>query len=88
MAEEQQNSGHSNGGSIIPTPEEVATFLPKTVAEGDSHFPLFYILQLKEISERIHYKWVTLIRYASWTNEIAYYSVYRYLFNSFFFWIL
>ncbi|KFK37213.1 thiocyanate methyltransferase 1, partial [Arabis alpina] len=35
MAEEQQNSsGHNNGGDLIPTPEEVATFLPKTVAEG------------------------------------------------------
>lgn len=48
MAEEQQNSGHSNGGIIIPTPEEVATFLPKTVAEGDSFFSSYYLLQLTE----------------------------------------
>ncbi|CAA0376713.1 unnamed protein product [Arabidopsis thaliana] len=34
MAEEQQNSDQSNGGNVIPTPEEVATFLHKTVEEG------------------------------------------------------
>lgn len=48
MAEEQKSSGHSNGGNSIPTPEEVATFLPKTVEEGDSFFPLYYLLQFTE----------------------------------------
>uniref|UniRef100_A0A1J3J7W2 Thiocyanate methyltransferase 1 n=1 Tax=Noccaea caerulescens TaxID=107243 RepID=A0A1J3J7W2_NOCCA len=33
MAEEQQNSSYNNGENIIP-PEEVASFLPKTVEEG------------------------------------------------------
>lgn len=39
MAEEQNETGHNNGGNLIPTPEEVAAFLPKTVAEGNLFFP-------------------------------------------------
>lgn len=36
MAEEQQSSIYNNGENIIP-PEEVASFLPKTVEEGNSN---------------------------------------------------
>lgn len=42
MAEGQQNSAHINGENIIP-PEDVAKFLPKTVEEGDSFLPQYYL---------------------------------------------
>jgi DNA-binding phage protein len=49
MAEEQQNSDQSNGGNVIPTPEEVATFLHKTVEEGDLFFPQYLFSPLTGI---------------------------------------
>lgn len=48
MAEEQQNSGNSNGENIIP-PEEVAKFLPETVEEGNSFLPQYYLYNYNRV---------------------------------------
>lgn len=54
MAEEQQNSGYSSGGNIIPTPEEAATFQPQVVAEGDSFLIQLVMTEINHVICELH----------------------------------